>query len=394
MAIGWLGGAGSAKAQTSAYVQATTWFTAAQPGAVTQGHPRYLFLDQEAAGGDPFTDRYYQSFKLSADLRKGRMSGEATVLNPFQVSGRRTEFKAHFQPRYRVERAPGNDTSTVIPVEWQVRLKKYAVNYTDVASGSSDSGSTSARVLFSVQAPNAGGMLAQSIYHHQCQFSGQQGLTFDVVKTVQTAGAYQVQEGYNFDPVSETLTNYFKIATANNGNSMARIDHKPEADSNNGFGGVFLTVRHNTLPGNGVGFFIWLEMATVAGGYGAGAALRWEDFEITYSLPAGYRIVAVDGQDLSQLDASQPAAEPPATVQPISSWQWQPEAKRMTLAFPGVDGQPLEVQETEDLSLWSTIRRIETSSASDLIEVPLPAGNDGFSVPTDRRFYRVIIPEE
>jgi len=237
-------------------------------------------------------------------------------------------------------------------------------------------------------------MLAQSIYHHQCQFSGQQGLTFDVVKTVQTAGAYQVQEGYNFDPVSETLTNYFKIATANNGNSMARIDHKPEADSNNGFGGVFLTVRHNTLPGNGVGFFIWLEMATVAGGYGAGAALRWEDFEITYSLPAGYRIVAVDGQDLSQLDASQPAAEPPATVQPISSWQWQPEAKRMTLAFPGVDGQPLEVQETEDLSLWSTIRRIETSSASDLIEVPLPAGNDGFSVPTDRRFYRVIIPEE
>jgi hypothetical protein len=392
--LGWLAGAGSAAAQTSAYVQATTWLTAAQPSAATQGHPRHLFLDQEASGGDPVTDRYYQSVKLSADLRKGRMSGEATILNPFEIGMRRTELRAHFQPRYQVERAPGNNTSTVIPVEWSVRLRKYALNYTQMASGSSDSGSTDARLLLSVQSPSAGGMLAQAIYHHQSQYSSEQGQSFTVTKTVQTAGASQVQEGYNFDPVSETLTNYFKIATANNGNSLARIDHKPGLDSNNGFGGVNLTVRHNALPGNGVTFFIWLEMTTVAGAYGGGTALNWDDFEIGFSLPEGYQIVALDGQDLSHLDAGQPATDPPATVQTISSWQWQPEAKRMTLAFPGLNQQPLEVQETEDFSRWNTIRRIESSSASELLEVALPAGDDGLRIPADRRFYRVVMPAE
>lgn len=394
LVICWLAETSSADAQTASYVQATTWFSAAQPGAVTQGHPRYLFLGQEVIGGDPFKDIYAQSFQLSSDLRKGRMSGEATILNTFQIPARRTEFKAHFQPRYRVERAPGNNTSTVIPVEWTVRLRKYAANFVYVASGSSDAASTSARVLFSVQSPNAGGILAQSIYHHQTQVSGQQGQSFDVIKTVQTAGANQVQEGYNFDPVSETLTNYFKIATANNGSSLARIDHKPGAESKQGFKDVHLTVRHNALPGNGLAFFIWLEVETVASAYGAGSALAWDDFEMRYSVPAGYRIVAVDGQDLSQLDASRPAAEPMATVQPISSWRWQPEQKQMALAFAGVNGQPLEVQKTDDLSRWSTIRRIETSSASELIEVQLPAGDDGLRAPADQRFFRVVIPTE
>ncbi len=391
--LGWLAGAGSAVAQTPAYVQATTWFTAAQPGAVTQGHQRYLFLDQEVAGGDTETDRYYQGVKLSADLRKGRMSGEATILNPFQIGLRRTELKAQFQPRYRVERAPGNNTSTVIPVEWSVWLRKYELNYVQVASGSSDFGTTDARVLLSVQAPNAGGMLAQAIYHHQGQYDGEQGPSFTVTKTVQTAGAFQVQEGFEYDPVSETLTNYFKIATANNGNSLARIDHRPGDDSNDGFKEKRLTVRHNALPGNGVEFTIRLEMTTLANAFGVGTALSWDDFKIQFSLPDGYQIVAVDGQDLSYLDASQPAADPPATTQ-ATSWQWLPETKQIKLAFPGLSEKALEVQKTEDFSRWSTIRRIESSSAAELIEVALPAGDDGLRIPIDRQFYRVVIPAD
>lgn len=393
LVVGWLAGADSAVAQTPTYVQATTRL-ATTPGAVTQGHPRYLFLDQEASGGNPSTDSFKQIARLSADLRKGRMSGEATFLNPFQVGRPPTELKAHFQPRYRVERAPGNTTSTVIAVEWRVRLKKYALNFNQIASGSSDVGTTDARVLLSVQSPNAGGMLAQAIYHHQSQYTGEQGQDFNVTKTVQTAGASQEQEGYIFDPVSESLTEYFKIATANNGNSLARIDHEPGVESKSGFARVNLTVRHNARPGNGLEFFIWLEMTAVASAFGGGTALYWDDFEISYSLPSGYRIVAVDGQDLSQLDAGNPAPEPPATGHPISSWQWQPEAKQMTLTFPGANDQALEVQETEDFSRWTTIRRIESSSASDPLEVDLPAGDDGLRMPSDKRFYRVVVPAD
>lgn len=382
-------------AQTLSNVLATTRFTAIQPGSVLTGHPKFLFLDQSVAGGDPFTDSFYQELKLSADLRKGRMSGGGAISNPYLITGRRTELKAHFRPRYRVERAPGNNTSVVIPVQWTVRLKSYALNYTDVASGSSDSATASGKVLLSAQSPNAGGILAQVIYHHQGQFGGQQPISFTVEKTVQTAGASQVQEGFNFDPVSETVTNYFKVSTANNGSSMARIDHPPNTDTHSGFRDVLLTVRHNALPGNGVAFFIWLEMDTVAGAYGTGTALSWEDFDLRYSVPPGYQLVAVDGLDLSGLDQSQPAAGPPVSAHPIANWQWLPEQNQLALSFQGVTGKALEVQETTDfVSGWDTIQRIETSSPGDTLEVRVPGGPGNLNVPINQRFYRVVSPAE
>jgi hypothetical protein len=242
-------------AQTTSYVQSTSWMTAAQPGAVIEGHPRFLFRNGEAAGGDLFTNRYLQRYETSGDLRSGRMSGKANIQNVFQIPGRRTELKAHLQPRYRVELAPGNTVNAVIPVEWRARLRKYAVNFTDVASGGNDLASTSGRALLSVQSPSAGGILAQAIYHHQSSSSGEQGLDFDITKTVQTAGAFEVDEKFVVDPVAGKILSYFKTATANNGNGYARIEHDPENESRNGFADIYLTVRHNARSGNGLSYF-------------------------------------------------------------------------------------------------------------------------------------------
>jgi hypothetical protein len=140
--------------------------------------------------------------------------------------------------------------------------------------------------------------------------------------------------------------------------------------------------------------FIWLEMETVASAYGAGSALVWDEFELSYVVPPGFRIVAVDGQDLSRLDASNAAPTPFLSSHPITDSKWSPETKQFSLSFPGVDGLPLEVHETKDLSRWSTVRRIESSTASESIELHFPVFTDATGAPPEARFYRVVVPAE
>ena len=387
-----LAGAHAIHAQTPAYVQATTRFTAVQAGATVQGHPQFLFLKQDIAGGTAYQDAFFQSYEVTADLREGFMAGTATLLNRFQITDRRTELKAHFMPRYRVELAPGNTVNVVIPVEWRVRLKKYRINFTEVAAGSDNWVRNEAKFLLSAQAPSSGGILAQATYTHRGDLTGSGGQTFSTTKEVRTQGTFTVQEGIALDPDTFEPGDYFHLATANNGSGSARIEYALGSDDQTGFSEVYLTVRHNARPGNGVAFLIWFEVEGIVSAYGGGGALKWEDFEISYTVPEGYRIVSTDGQDLSALNSGNTLPPPAVVYHPITGWQWLPESKSLQMTFPGADGQPLEIQKTTDLLQWRTVRRIEGAAGTDPVQVSLGSGLEQLGLPPESAFYRVILP--
>ncbi len=388
--LGWM--AGGVVGQVPAFVEARVTGYPGAPGTV--GHPRHLFAEWLTTGGAGPDDSFRHASEVSADLRIGRLEGRLEVRRPgLPPAASVTEFTSHFQPRYRVEAAPGNTANEVIPVEWEVLLDRALFNYTEVASGTDDVASVEFRVTLSLQVAGQG-IESQAVYAYTARAQGTApAMTWSAERSFRTLTAHTVRTEYVTHPVTGEIVEERHIATA--GAREAEIAHPPDPADDHSFRKVRLRVRHAVRPGNGLAFFIWLRVEAVGRVAGAGLAADWRQFDLRYRLPEGYVLKATDGQDLTGMKAGSLPA-PPAGFLPITGWN-PPVAGTsgpLTFSFEPPAGLATELQRTFDLRDWTTVRRIDPGPGGVPVVVEVPAVGDSDGLRPGAGFYRVVLPGE